>query len=549
MIFSTGSQHSLLPEADAEQALLETAVFRPTWIPARSYWTDYLPLAFWLIGQLRPNTLVELGTAGGASYMGMCQAVRDWGLATRCYAVDTWEGDAHTGRYSERYYQRLAEYNEFCYRDFSTLLRCTFDQALDSFSDQSIDLLHIDGYHTYQAVRHDFDTWLPKVAPGGIIMLHDIDMHRKDFGVYQLWDELVERFPHTWRMPGRAGLGLIQLPYSQQDKPIVLPTAGSRRAQLLVNWLSKLGNDAWERTEQITQQKQALDNPPPPATPQAALQRLPSLAAQLLPAHTWPGRLARSIYRRLRPLPASPSDPSEPELPFPEPVQLHAPQNYPPLYHFYHVFADGNWQPILIEHLATLKKSGLSERLSTLHIGCVGHPENRRRVRHWLEALNVPFEMVTQADTGYEQVTLDSLYQFSLANQGWVLYAHTKGAANENDTVFRHRWRRSMSFFTISCWSQTITHLDTCDAVGCHWLTAEEYSVPIKSHYPFFGGNFWWARLDYLSRLGPPTTTSRYHAESWIGQDPLIRIHDLRPGWPHNEIFIQVPPVNGDGAP
>lgn len=487
--------------------------------------------------------------------MGMCQSVRDWGLATRCYAVDTWEGDAHTGRYSERFYQRLAEYNEFCYRDFSTLLRCTFDQARDSFSDQSIDLLHIDGYHTYQAVRHDFDTWLPKVAPGGIIMLHDIDMRRKDFGVYQFWDELVERFPHTWRMPGRAGLGLIQLPYSQQDKPIILPTAGSRRAQLLVDWLSKLGNDAWERTEQIKQQKQALDTPPPapPSTPQAAPQRPPGLAARLLPAHTRTGQLARTLYRRLRPLPSSPPEPKsplpEPELPLPETVPLHFPQNHPPLYHYYHVYADGHWQPILIEHLATLKQSGLMERLTTLRIGCVGHPENRRRVWRWLEALGFPFEVVAEANTGYEQVTLQQLYRFSLSHQGWVLYAHTKAAANETNLVFRHRWRRSMAHYVITRWPEAVAYLHSCDAVGCHWLTFDEFKMAIATPFPFFGGNFWWANLSYLSRLGPPGTATRYLAESWIGQDPLVRIHDLRPGWPDQKYFVPVPPFNGDGAP
>ena len=257
--------------------------------------------------------------------------------------------------------------------------------------------------------------------------------------------------------------------------------------------------------------------------------------------------MARSIYRRLRPLPTPPSDPPKPELPLPEPVPLHVPQDHPPLYHFYHVYADGNWQPILIEHLATLKKSGLLERLGTLRIGCVGLPENRRRVWQWLEALGFPFEVVAEANTGYEQVTLQQLHQFSLSHQGWVLYAHTKAA--QNDNVFNHRWRRTMAHHVVTLWPAAVAHLNTCDAVGCHWLTSDEFKVAPDTPFPFFGGNFWWANLSYLSRLGPPDTTTRYLAESWIGQDPLIRIHDLRPGWPDQKFFSPVPPVNGDGAP
>jgi len=62
----------------------------------------------------------------------------------------------------------------------------TFDEAATQFQNESIDLLHIDGMHTYEAVKRDFEQWWPKMRPGGIVLLDDSAHTENDFGVWVL---------------------------------------------------------------------------------------------------------------------------------------------------------------------------------------------------------------------------------------------------------------------------------------------------------------------------------------------------------------------------
>jgi hypothetical protein len=49
------------------------------------------------------------------------------------------------------------------------------------------DVLLIDGDHSYEGVKADWDNYMPMVLPGGLVILHDIENPR--FGVGRLWQE------------------------------------------------------------------------------------------------------------------------------------------------------------------------------------------------------------------------------------------------------------------------------------------------------------------------------------------------------------------------
>ena len=132
------------------------------------------------------------------------------GLDTRCFAVDTWQGDEQAGYYGEEVYRDFCRFHEDRYSAFSELLRCTFDDALPYISDGSVDLLHIDGLHTYEAVRHDFENWRRKLSDSAVVLFHDTNVRQGDFGVWRLWEELRPQYPHFEFLHGH-GLGVLAL--------------------------------------------------------------------------------------------------------------------------------------------------------------------------------------------------------------------------------------------------------------------------------------------------------------------------------------------------
>jgi hypothetical protein len=190
------------------EPIFRRSIFWTTERQVPSAWIEHVPFAFWLVDVLRPRRIVELGTHNGVSYSAMCQAVKTLELTTSCFAIDTWQGDEHAGFYGEDVYRDITAFHDQRYGAFSRLVRSTFDGALPYFEDGSIELLHIDGLHTYDAVRHDYQSWLPKLAANAIVLFHDTNVREGGFGVFRYWNEIAAEKPHFSFLHGH-GLGVL----------------------------------------------------------------------------------------------------------------------------------------------------------------------------------------------------------------------------------------------------------------------------------------------------------------------------------------------------
>lgn len=187
---------------------LDPLFWRPELLSPLSAWCGHIPFAHWVVQAAQPATIVELGTHVGVSYSAFCLAVERNHLNARCWAVDTWNGDEHAGYYGDEIFSTLSNRHKQRFGTFSTLLRCHFDDALSYFANESIDLLHIDGLHTYEAVKHDFETWFLKLSKRAVVLFHDTNVYRDDFGVWRFWAEVREQYPSFDFLHGH-GLGVL----------------------------------------------------------------------------------------------------------------------------------------------------------------------------------------------------------------------------------------------------------------------------------------------------------------------------------------------------
>ena len=181
-----------------------------------SAWIGHAPFLKFLVREHKPRLFVELGVHNGFSYFVGCQSIQECQLDTKAFAVDHWLGDSQAGFFDESVFQGVKTLNQK-YSNFSTLLKMSFDEALTQFENSSIDLLHIDGFHSYESAKKDFESWLPKMSSSAIILLHDIHVRRNTFGVYLFWKELKKNYI-TIEFVGSHGLGVVFLGDIQDGK-------------------------------------------------------------------------------------------------------------------------------------------------------------------------------------------------------------------------------------------------------------------------------------------------------------------------------------------
>jgi predicted O-methyltransferase YrrM len=164
------------------------------------------------VRRLDPRTVVEIGTSvGGTLYFWTRLAQPDAIIVS----VDL-PGGQFGGGYSPLrapIYRRFArERQKLHLMRADSHEQSTLERVKSLFDGGQIDFLFIDGDHTYEGVKKDWEMYSPLVRPGGLIVFHDVAGNYGTTQVKRFWDGVKTGYRHREYMVhprGQYGIGVL----------------------------------------------------------------------------------------------------------------------------------------------------------------------------------------------------------------------------------------------------------------------------------------------------------------------------------------------------
>lgn len=199
-------------EDRSPEALADLAFSCPGIIPMQVR-SELLEFAS-LVQERRPKALIEIGTRNGGTFFMLCRLAHP---RAKVISLDL-PGGQFGGGYTI-FQAPVINHMKRSGQQLQLLRKDSHDPAtqarvVNALGDTRLDLLFIDGDHTYDGVKRDFEMYSPLVAPGGLIAFHDIvDTANEDCHVNRFWSEVKTRYPHREIIEdarqGWGGIGVL----------------------------------------------------------------------------------------------------------------------------------------------------------------------------------------------------------------------------------------------------------------------------------------------------------------------------------------------------
>lgn len=130
-----------------------------------------IPMLIREMSRVWKGSIVEIGTyLGGTAWLG-AQIAR--GSFSKYHCIDTWKGASDLAVGEDHYRGFLENMADAGLSDAVQVHRKPSVDAAKDFEDESVDLVFIDGDHTFNGCLSDIDAWWPKLKLGGVMLGHD----------------------------------------------------------------------------------------------------------------------------------------------------------------------------------------------------------------------------------------------------------------------------------------------------------------------------------------------------------------------------------------
>lgn len=148
---------------------------------------------------LDKGIIVEIGTwKGGSAYI-LGKAVE--GRNVKVYSVDNYSEERLKNELITKKLTKIRLKEWGC--DNVRLIKGESIEISKKFSDNSVDMIFIDGSHNYKDIKNDFENWYPKLKEGAIICFHD-------YGSWPDVTQLVDEVIHQRKITNNSFIALIK---------------------------------------------------------------------------------------------------------------------------------------------------------------------------------------------------------------------------------------------------------------------------------------------------------------------------------------------------
>lgn len=163
---------------------------------------------------IKPKMVMEIGTANGGTLFAHCKLACD---DATIISVDLPGGKFGGGypQWKTSIYKKFSKSNQSMnFIRGSSTDKNTFENVVNILNGKKLDYILIDGDHTYDGVKNDFELYKPLVKKGGLIVFHDIAVHNgSSCQVDLFWDEIKSNYEYLEfiqdKTHGKFGIGVI----------------------------------------------------------------------------------------------------------------------------------------------------------------------------------------------------------------------------------------------------------------------------------------------------------------------------------------------------